>query len=224
MTKKTIITPAQATMRAALLSRRAILKSAAAAGAVLVDLRDAVAFAGGHLAGSVNVGLDGRFAEYVGMVVRPDDDVILLATSRSEADEARLRMGRIGFDRVVGVVDDIAGLLARHPERARRGSRLTATALVDRRRTMPDLCVVDIRNDGERKLSAIPGTLHIPLAELPRRLDELDLDRPIVVHCAGGYRSSIAASWLRAQGATDVSDLLGGITAWEALDPATTGA
>ena len=65
--------------------------------------------------------------------------------------------------------------------------------------------------------------MHIPLAELPRRLDELDLDRPIVVHCAGGYRSSIAASWLRAQGATDVSDLLGGITAWEALDPATIG-
>ncbi len=192
-----------------------------AAGAVLVDVRDAVAFAGGHLAGSVNVGLDGRFAEYVGMVVHPDDDVVLVAPSRAEADEARLRMGRIGFDRVVGIVDDVAGRLAREPDRAQQASRLTATALADRRRTVPALCVVDIRNDGERKLSSIPGTEHIPLAELPRRLAELDLSRPLVVHCAGGYRSSIAASWLRAQGAADVSDLLGGITAWEALEPTT---
>ena len=189
-------------------------------GAVLVDVRDAVAFAGGHLAGSVNVGLDGRFAEYVGMVVRPDDDVVLLAPSTADADEARLRMGRIGFDRVIGVVDDVAGRLAARPELARRASRLTATTMLDRQRDLPDLCIVDIRNDGERKLSSIPGTLHIPMAELPTRVAELDLDRPIVVHCAGGYRSSVAASWLRARGATDVSDLLGGIAAWEALDPA----
>jgi rhodanese-related sulfurtransferase len=193
-------------------------------GAVLVDTRDSVAFAGGHLPGSVNVGLDGRFAEYVGMVVSPDDDVVLLAPTRADADEARLRMGRIGFDRVVGVVVDIAGALAAQPESAERASRLTATALVDRQATVPDLCVVDIRNDGERKLSSIPGTVHIPMAELPRRVGELDLRRPMVVHCAGGYRSSIAASWLRAQGATDVSDLLGGITAWEALDPSITPA
>ena len=92
--------------------------------------------------------------------------------------------------------------------------------MLDRQRDLPDLCIVDIRNDGERKLSSIPGTLHIPMAELPTRVAELDLDRPIVVHCAGGYRSSVAASWLRARGATDVSDLLGGIAAWEALDPA----
>jgi glyoxylase-like metal-dependent hydrolase (beta-lactamase superfamily II)/rhodanese-related sulfurtransferase len=192
-----------------------------AAGAVLLDVRDSVDFAGGHLVGSVNVGIDGRFAEYVGMVVRPDDDIVVLAPSTAEADEARLRMARIGFDNVVGVVDDIAGRIAAQPELAEPASRLTATVLLDRQRELPDLCVVDIRNDGERKLSSIPGTVHIPMAELPRRLTELDLDRPIVVHCAGGYRSSVAASWLRAQGATDVSDLLGGIAAWEALDPAT---
>jgi rhodanese-related sulfurtransferase len=184
-------------------------------------VRDSVDFAGGHLVGSVNVGIDGRFAEYVGMVVRPDDDIVVLAPSTADADEARLRMARIGFDTVVGVVDDIAGRIAAQPELAEPASRLTATVLLDRQRELPDLCVVDIRNDGERKLSSIPGTVHIPMAELPRRLTELDLDRPIVVHCAGGYRSSVAASWLRAQGATDVSDLLGGIAAWEALDPAT---
>jgi hydroxyacylglutathione hydrolase len=62
-----------------------------------------------------------------------------------------------------------------------------------------------------------PGALEIPLAQMQDRLDEIDLDRPIVVHCAGGYRSSLGASWLRSQGATDVSDLLGGYDAWVAL-------
>jgi rhodanese-related sulfurtransferase len=56
--------------------------------------------------------------------------------------------------------------------------------------------------------------MSIPLTELRQRLDEVDLARPVVVHCAGGYRSCIAASWLRAEGAEDVSDLLGGYTAW----------
>ncbi len=190
------------------------------AGATLVDVRDSVAFAAGHLVGSVNVGLDGRFAEYVGMVVGHDDEVVLLASTTAEADEARLRMARIGFDRVVAVVDDLGGRLARRPELAERASRLTATALTDRLRSIPDLCVVDIRNDGERRLSSIPDTVHIPLAELTRRVGELDLDRPLVVHCAGGYRSSVAASWLRTRGARDVSDLLGGITAWEILPEA----
>ena len=67
-----------------------------------------------------------------------------------------------------------------------------------------------MRNPGEIALGSIPGALEIPLAQMQDRLDEIDLDRPIVVHCAGGYRSSLGASWLRSQGATDVSDLLGG--------------
>lgn len=187
-------------------------------GAVLVDVRSAVDFAAGHLSGAVNVGLDGRFAEYVGMVVRPTDRVVVVATDDDQAAEAALRMGRIGFDEVVGKVVGIEALLAQRPELARSASRLTATALRSRLDEVADLCVLDIRNDGERALGAIDGTSHIPLAELPARVDELDLDRPIVVHCAGGYRSSIAASWLRSQGASDVSDLLGGIAAWQATE------
>ena len=65
----------------------------------------------------------------------------------------------------------------------------------------------------------IPAAIHIPLAELRTRADELDRDRPVVVSCAGGWRSSVAASYLRAQGHTDVSDLLGGYNAWSAAHP-----
>ncbi len=190
----------------------------AADGAVLLDVRAAGDVAAGHLAGSLNVGLDGRFAEFVGMVVDPMDRVVVIASDAAQAAQATLRMARIGFDRVIARLVGIEAALAADPEVARVASRLTATTLRERRAQVGDLCVVDIRNDGERAIDSIEGTVHIPLAELPRRVGELDLDRPIVVHCAGGYRSSIAASWLRAHGGRDVSDLLGGIAAWRSTE------
>ena len=79
---------------------------------------------------------------------------------------------------------------------------------------LADLQLVDVRNPGEARLGRIPGSVNIPLPELLDRLDELDPDRPTVVACASGYRSSIAASTLAAHGFTDVSDLLGGYDAW----------
>lgn len=193
-------------------------------GAVLIDVRDPLEFAKGHLVGSVNVGLDGRFAEYVGMVAAAGDEVVVIAPGDDHAAEAALRMARIGFDRVVAKVTDIRTKLEEEPGLARVASRLTAPALRERLEEIDNVVVLDVRNDGERRIASIDGTVHIPLAELTRRVDELDLDRPIVVHCAGGYRSSIGASWLRAAGAKDVSDLLGGITAWHATQDGPTTA
>jgi rhodanese-related sulfurtransferase len=83
--------------------------------------------------------------------------------------------------------------------------------------------VVDVRNSGELIAGTIPGSLTIPLAQLPHRLAEIHTDRPVVVHCAGGYRSSVAASLLRQQGWTDVSDLLGGYSAWATTVPQPVG-
>ena len=74
--------------------------------------------------------------------------------------------------------------------------------------------LIDVRNPGEVALGSIPGARHLPLPALLTSLDELDRDAPTVVFCAGGYRSAIASSLLRAHGFTDVSDLLGGYTAW----------
>ena len=76
---------------------------------------------------------------------------------------------------------------------------------------------MDVRNAGEREGGYIPGAVHIPLAELPAGPARLPADRPVVVHCAGGWRSSVAASLLRRDGRTDVSDLLGGFAAWQAV-------
>ena len=77
--------------------------------------------------------------------------------------------------------------------------------------------MLDVRNAGEREAGSIPGAAHIPLAELSRRLAEVPTDRPIVTYCAGGWRSSVAASYLRHRGIDDTSDLTGGFAAWEVM-------
>jgi hydroxyacylglutathione hydrolase len=191
------------------------VREAQARGVVVLDVRDAAAFAAGHLEGSVNVGVEGRFAEYAGEVVDPDHEIIVVADP-DPAAEAKIRLGRIGFDRVVGALHDVEQVLVSHPEAARHSSRLTVTDLADRMADTPRLQVVDVRNPGETALGGIEGAVNVPLAALRRRVGDLDLGQPIVVHCAGGYRSSVAASWLRSAGASDVSDLLGGYDAWAA--------
>ena len=184
-------------------------------GAVVVDARDDMTFATGHLRGSINVGLGGRFAEYAGEIMQPDSRIVLVTPPGHES-EAKVRLARIGFDHVIGALDHPTEALVAHPEHVDRLSRLTADILRSRMAELADLVVIDIRNPAEVALGSIPGAHHLPLPALLTRLVELDPRAPTVVFCAGGYRSAIASSLLRAHGFTDVSDLLGGYTAWTA--------
>ena len=184
-------------------------------GAVVLDARDPAAFAAGHLRGSVNVGLEGRFAELAGSVVPPAAPIVLVAASGT-ATEAKLRLARIGFDTVAGELTDAEAALLERPTLVERSSRLTASELRDRLHEV-DVALVDVRTDGEVALGALPGAHHVPLSRLRGSLGELDRDAPTVVYCAGGYRSSVAASILRSVGFSDVSDLLGGYVAWASL-------
>jgi rhodanese-related sulfurtransferase len=131
-----------------------------------------------------------------------------------------MRLARIGFDHVLGYLRSPERAFEDRPEIVVHSSRVTAVQL-DQAVRGADAIVVDVRNPGERQVGAIPDSLHIPLAQLPERLDELDATRPVVVHCAGGYRSMIASSLLERAGFADVSDLLGGYQAWvETVTPA----
>ncbi|MDH4278769.1 MAG: rhodanese-like domain-containing protein [Acidimicrobiia bacterium] len=186
---------------------------AVADGAMVVDGRDPEEFARGHLAGSINVGLNGRYAEFAGSVVPSDVDIVLVVDDGFEL-EAKNRLARIGFDRVVGYLRSPLTVMEATPERVRRASRLTAVEFDDRRADLGDLQLVDVRNQGEFKLGTIPGAVNIPVGQIPARAGELDPDKTTVVFCAGGYRSSVAASSLRQAGFGDVSDILGGYGAW----------
>jgi hydroxyacylglutathione hydrolase len=194
--------------------------AALARGAAVLDTRDAPTFAAGHLPRALNVPADGRFAETAGMVLTGDQEIVLVAAPGRQ-DEVAVRLARIGFDKVTGYLPDPDATLLARPDDTARASRLTAVELsgvLTAAQGRPDAPVVlDVRNIGELEGGFIPGSVHIPLAELRRRIDEIPTGRPVVAYCAGGWRSSVAASLLRHNGFTDVSDLLGGYAAWNSM-------
>ncbi len=188
-----------------------------ASGGAMLDTRAPETFALGHLRGSINVGLDGRFAEYTGDVIRHDQPIILV-TESGQAAEARTRLARIGFDHVQGQLAEVDAVLVDRPDLAGHAERLTVTNLVARRAGPDEVQIIDIRGSGEQAAGLVDGALAVPLPALVAAAGDGTLDpaRPTVVYCAGGYRSSIGASTLRSLGFARVADLLGGIGAWEA--------
>ena len=187
---------------------------AIAGGAVLVDGRSPEEFATGHLRHAINIGLEGRYAEFAGSVLASDVDIVLFTEPGQEL-EGKNRLARIGFDRVIGYLDRPFEAMLSHRDDVMVASRLTAKAFDQRASELSDLQIVDVRNPGEVADGAIPNAVAIPVGQLPSRLSELDSAKPTVVYCAGGYRSSVAASLLRQRGFVDVSDILGGFGAWD---------
>lgn len=190
------------------------IRGALDAGVRVLDARSVEDFAAGHLRGTVNVGFDGRFAETGGMVANVGEQIALI-TYPGEEQQAALRLARIGSDDDVGYlnVSRDGQFPAELADLTQAAPRTTVTEL-DELLAEKAVTLIDIRNPGEREGGAIPDSQHIPLAQLRLRLGEVPTDKPIVVHCAGGWRSSVAASLLRANNIRQVSDLLGGYNAW----------
>ncbi|MGW8970122.1 rhodanese-like domain-containing protein [Streptomyces platensis] len=187
-----------------------------AAGAVVMDARSPQEFGTGHVRGAINIPADGRFAEQAGTVLAPGSRILVVAPQNRE-EEITTRLARIGFDHVAGYLRSPDDALAAMPDEVAPASRLTGDQLRTALAGDQPPVVVDVRNCSERAGGFIDGSLHIALGELPHRLDEIPTDRPLVLHCAGGHRSSIAASLLRHHGFQDVSDVLGGYGAWALL-------
>jgi glyoxylase-like metal-dependent hydrolase (beta-lactamase superfamily II)/rhodanese-related sulfurtransferase len=190
------------------------IRASLEAGVRVVDARSVDDFAAGHLRGSVNVGFDGRFAETGGMVAEVGENIALI-TYPGDEQTAAMRLARIGSDNVIGYLTvgtegvfpaELADLIQPAPR--------VGVAELEGLMAENAVTVIDIRNPGEREFGTIPGALHIPLAQLRTRLALIPGDKPIVVHCAGGWRSSVAASLMRANGFEHVSDLTGGYNAW----------
>ncbi|HXI31130.1 MAG TPA: MBL fold metallo-hydrolase [Vicinamibacterales bacterium] len=184
-------------------------------GGQILDTRDAGEFAAAHLAGSINIGLGGQYATWAGTMLDRERPIVIIAEPGREQESA-LRLGRIGFDHIVGYLND-DGLRALE-------TRPDLTATIDR--VSPALAAeelasggplaVDVRTPREHDEKSVAGSVNIPLNQLAERLGELPADRPLLVYCAGGYRSSIAASLLQRAGFAHVSEIAGGIAAWEA--------
>ncbi len=186
-----------------------------AKGAQILDTRDSAEFAAAHLDGSINIGLVGQYATWAGTVLKHDEPIVVIADPGMEAESA-VRLGRIGFDNVIGYLE--GGLRSADGSRATivATERIGADVATQRLASSAPPLLVDVRTPDERAQKQIAGSVHIPLSRLLERMDEIPADRPVLVHCAGGYRSSIAASLLQRHGRSQVSELAGGIAAWDA--------
>lgn len=187
------------------------------AGTVVLDVRGKDAFAAGHLKGSLNVGLDGRFATWSGTAIAPDASVALIVDPGQE-HEAAMRLGRIGLDKVAGFLEGGFEALRGRSELLGSTARITPGALSDRIKEASSPLVLDVRGPGEWNDAHIEGSLNLPLPELAGRLDEVPRDRELAVVCKSGYRSMLASSLLERAGLVRLVDVEGGMDAWQASD------
>ena len=184
------------------------------AGAQILDAREPAEYAKGHFAGSINIGLGGSYASWAGTVLDPARAIVIIAEPGRE-QEAALRLGRIGFDHVRGYLKRGMEALAGRPDLVWSTERVTAPTLAEELASADPPWLLDVRSPREWASKHIGSSMSVPLNHLQERIAEIPRDRRIAVHCAGGYRSSIAASILHQHGITNLIEMAGGFAAWE---------
>ena len=184
-------------------------------GAQILDTRDPAEFASAHLKGSINIGLGGQYATWAGTVLNREHPIVIVADPGRE-NEAATRLGRIGFDHVIGFLQDGLHSLKSRPELTVTTERVSAPFAAELLSSNEPPVAIDVRTPREREQKQIAGSLSVPLNHLTESFGNLPKGRALLVFCAGGYRSSIAASLLQRAGFSQVSEIAGGIAGWEA--------
>lgn len=184
-------------------------------GIQILDVRAWPAFGAGHIAGAMNIALNGPFAGSAGSLLALNSALLLVTDNEAEVDEAVLRLARVGIDKVQGYL--AGGMLAWDTagQPSERVTHISAEALASRREQDAALRILDVRRAPEFQSGHIDGAINIPLAALAMQAQALDRQAPLVVTCAGGYRSSAAVSILQRLGFAEVYNLMGGMHAWE---------
>ena len=190
-------------------------------GAQVLDVRDAAEYARAHLIGSLNIGLNGSYATWAGTLLDKDKPIVIVAEPAKEA-EAAMRLGRIGFDSLVGYLRGGVAALESRKELLTGTDRRSPGEVRELLASSSPPLVLDVRNPKEVAQKRLEGSINVPLNHLRERLDELPKDRQVLVYCAGGYRSSIAAGLLQQRG-LEVIELAGGLAAWDAAGLALAG-
>lgn len=196
-----------------------------AEGAVIVDTRPAMQFAVAHVPGSLHIALTGQYASWAARILGLDRQLIISGEDPEHVRESQLRLARVGVENVAGyLADGIGGWIKGGFELAYI-PQITAQKFLELQQAEPgNIAVIDVREPGEFETGSIPGAISIPLGQLAQRVAEIDSGKLTVVHCKGGYRSSIASSILRRAGLEDIANLTGGYDAWVAQQRAATEA
>ncbi|MDO6519410.1 MBL fold metallo-hydrolase [Zobellia uliginosa] len=178
-------------------------------GALLLDTRDAKDFAKGFVPNSVNIGLDGSFAQWVGEMIPDVKQEILLITYPGKQEEAITRLSRVGYDNTIGYLKEGFDTWKNADKEIETVDRITPQELELAYASEKPL-IIDVRKKSEFDSEHVIGAINVPLNEINRNLARFPKDRPFVIHCAGGYRSMIAASILKQRGWDDFVDVAGG--------------
>jgi hydroxyacylglutathione hydrolase len=186
-------------------------------GAIVLDTRPAIQFAVAHVPNSLHIGLSGQYASWAARILGLDKHIILVGEDADHLRESQLRLARVGIEHVDAYLEDgIAGWndAGYELDYIPQISPTEFAALLESDKG--SIAVLDVREPAEVEAGAIENSIRIPLGQLSARTGELDPGRLIVVHCKGGYRSSVATSILRRAGFRDIADLSGGFDAWQA--------
>lgn len=177
--------------------------------ALILDTRRAEDFAKGFIPNSINIGLESNFAMWVGELIPDIKQEILLVTYPGKEEESIIRLSRVGYDHAIGYLEGGFDSWKNSGRETDEIERLTAAEFEQQQNQHP-LPVIDVRKKSEFNSEHLTDALNIPLNELSARMEEFPKDRPFILHCAGGYRSMIAASMLKQRGYEQFKDVVGG--------------
>ncbi len=195
------------------LSPAAFETAANETGALMLDTRDPQTFAKGFIPNSINIGIDGNFAPWVGALITDIKQPILVIADKGREEEVVTRLARVGYDNSLGYLDGgIDAWLAAGKELDSIVS-ITATELANKLKANPAINILDVRKNSEYYSEHIPAAENMPLDYVNEQLGELDKNKEYYIHCAGGYRSMIFTSILRARGYDKLVDVKGGFKA-----------
>lgn len=182
-------------------------------GLIALDVRPAWAYGAGHIRGSKNIALDGKFAPWVGTLIPFNAPLLLIAEGLDELEQAVMRLARVGYESVVGYLD---GGIAEWERTGHEVVRTAQLAVEEVHETFGNYQVVDVRAPSEYENGHLPGAINVPLNKLESTYASIDASRPTAVVCRTGYRSSTAISVLESHGITNTVNVVGGTTAWHA--------
>ncbi|MAS70850.1 MAG: MBL fold metallo-hydrolase [Zunongwangia sp.] len=177
-------------------------------GALVLDTREADKYAKSHVPNSINIGLQGSFAPWVGEMIPDLETPILLITEVGKEEEAITRLSRVGYDNTQGYLADGMKSWEAAGKEVDTINRITAEEL--EQKMNQDIVIIDVRKKSEFDSEHIEGVVNVPLNQINQHLEKFPKEQEFVLHCAGGYRSMIAASILQQRGWSQLTDVIGG--------------
>lgn len=182
-------------------------------GALILDTRKPQDFAEGFIPNAINIGIDGGFAPWVGALITDIRQEILLVTDAGREEEVVTRLARVGYDQTLGYLEGGFEAWQRAGKETDRIRSISAGDLAEIQKRDPEITVLDVRKESEFRSEHIENAENMPLDNINERFSELEKDKTYYIHCAGGYRSMIFASILKARGFEHLADIQGGFKA-----------